>query len=164
MRKLILILVLFVFLLATSCKKLPTYPDVPILEYKSLTFSQDADGNDEKFTLTATFTDGDGDVGYRESGNGAVFDSSSSPYYNNFVVTLSILRNNVWQDTVFTISNRIPYLTPEGPHKALKATIDKTDDLPFIGTATIRFSAFIYDRALHKSNVITTPAFTVNTP
>jgi hypothetical protein len=149
----------------TSCKKLPTYPDVPTLEYKSLGFMQDGQGNDEKFILTATFTDGDGDVGYfSEPINGAVFDSTSSPYYYNFVITLSILRNDVWQDTTFNVSTRLPYLTPEGKNKALKATIDKTDFLPYIGEATIRFRAFIYDRALHKSNEIITPAFTVRTP
>jgi hypothetical protein len=160
-----IILLLLVVALNVSCKKLPTYPEVPTLEYKSLYFEQNVQGQDERFVLTATFTDGDGDVGYHsELINGAQFDSASSPYYYNFVITLSILRNNVWNDTTFNVSARLPYLTPEGKHKALKATIDKTDFLPYIGEATIRFHAFIYDRALHKSNEITTPAFIVHTP
>jgi hypothetical protein len=167
-QKLNIVLILVSFVLLTACKKLPTYPEIPVLEYGSLAFEQNAQGFDEKFILKATFTDGDGDVGYHESGNGAIFDSLSSPYYYNFVITLQILRNNVWKDTIYGegISNRIPYLTPEGKHKALKATIDKTDYLPYVAgqSATIRFTAYIYDRALHKSNVITTPAFSIQTP
>jgi hypothetical protein len=165
MRKLLSVFFLFILLIATSCKKLPTYSEVPTLEYNSLTFEQDSAGKDVRFTLKATFTDGDGDVGYLESGNGAIFDSTSSPYYYNFNITLSILRNNIWQDTAFIKGAHLPYLTPDGAHKALKATIDKTDDLPYNNeTVTIRFSAFIYDRALHKSNVIITPAFSVTLP
>jgi hypothetical protein len=160
-----IVLLLIVVLLSGACKKLPTYPEIPTLEYKSLYFEKDANGRDERFVLTATFTDGDGDIGYHsELINGAQFDSASSEYYYNFVITLSILRNSVWNDTTFNVSARLPYLTPEGKNKALKATINKTDYLPYIGEATIRFRAFIYDRALHKSNEITTPSFTVFTP
>jgi hypothetical protein len=153
------------FVFATSCKKPSTYSIVPALEYKSLTISKDSSGNDSKFTLSATFTDGDGDVGYYPSGNGDIFDDTASQYYYNFVVTLSILQGNVWEDdTAFKISARLPYLTPLGANKSLKATIDKSDDLPFGYTNTsIRFEAFIYDRALHKSNIITTPIFVINT-
>src|SRR6266487_2308377 len=112
----LLFIAFILFMFATSCKKLPVYPDVPVLEYKSLSFGQDALG--PTFTLTATFTDGDGDVGYNADGNGAIFDSSSSPYYNNFVITLSILHGNVWQDTIWPVSNRLPYLTPTGANKS----------------------------------------------
>src|SRR3954465_7112905 len=108
MQKLLLIGISSIFLIVASCKKPPTYPDEPSLEYKSLTFGQDSFGNDETFTLTATFTDGDGDVGYHEEGNGAIFDSASSVYYYNFGITLSILRNGQWYDTTFIKGARLP--------------------------------------------------------
>src|SRR5205814_2061241 len=137
MQRLTLILIISVFMLSSACKKLPSYSDVPTLEYKSLAFEKDESGNDEKFVLTATFTDGDGDVGYHSDPvNGAIFDSTSSPYYYNFVITLSYMVNNEWRDTAFNVSTRLPYLTPDGKYKALKATIDKTDYLPYFSTAT----------------------------
>jgi len=167
-QKLSIGLFLIALLVAAGCKKLPTYPDVPVLEYNSVTFTQGDFG--PTFTLTATVTDGDGDLGYHDSGNGE-FDSLSSPYYKNFVVTVEILRNNDWVDvrtvdTLYTdVGSRLPYLTPTGAYKALKAEIHKTDYMPLDNlnpTETFRFTAFVYDRALHKSNTITTPEFTVN--
>jgi hypothetical protein len=160
MRKLLfLIPVLFVVL--TACKKLPTYPEIPALEYKSVTFGEGSLG--KTFTLTVSFTDGDGDIGYHESGNGSIYDDTLSQYYRNLVITLFYWDNNEWVEDTTERGARIPWLTPEGPHKALKATIDKTDDLPFI-VGKIRLTAFIYDRALHKSNIIVTPEFLVNNP
>jgi hypothetical protein len=163
MRRLLFFLISFIIMAGTACKKLPTYPDIPALEYKSVTFGEGDLG--KTFTLTVSFTDGDGDIGYHESGNGPTYDDTSSQYYKNFVVTMSYFINNTWRDTSLNFSTRIPYLTPDGPHKALKASIDKTDDLPFFVSPTrIRFTTFIYDRALHKSNTIVTPEFLVDNP
>ena len=163
---------ILVVLFALACRKPDQYPDVPELTFKSVDFSQENIGL--SFTLTATFTDGDGDIGYyTDKGNGAIFDSSSSPYYSNFVIKLFRFKNGEWTDTIhfhylgdpierdttFSFTTRIPYLTPEGKNKGLKGDIYKTDNLPLGLNDTIRFEAFIYDRALHKSNVITTPAY-----
>src|SRR5690348_4931204 len=121
---------LIALLVAAGCKKLPTYPDIPTLEYNSVTFTQADLG--PTFTLTATVTDGDGDLGYSETD----YDSASSPYNKNFIVTIEVLRNNDWVDvrtidTLFgDVSTRLPYLTPSGAYKALKAEIQKTDYLP----------------------------------
>ena len=84
MRKLLFILSSVIIVAATSCKKLPTYPDIPALEYKSVTFGEGDLG--KTFTLTVSFTDGDGDIGYNESGNGEIYDDTASQYYNNFVI------------------------------------------------------------------------------
>jgi hypothetical protein len=144
---------------------------VPTLEFKSLVFSTDA-SNFETFTLTATFTDGDGDIGY----NAADYSDASSPYYSNFVITLFRLHNGVWTDTivycvnstlttgVYPIQTRLPYLTPTGKNKGLKGDINKTEDLPVCMSDTIKFTAFLYDRALHKSNVIETPEYFIDNP
>ena len=153
----------FVLLIVASCKKPNDYPETPALKYKSLEFSSSNIGS--LFTLTATVTDGDGDIGYKQDEpNGNGFDDPTSPYYYNFVITLQILDNNVWKDsTGYNISVRLPYLTPEGKNKGLNAQIKKTDFLPINFVDTIRFKAFVYDRATHKSNEIETPSFVINT-
>ena len=167
--------ILPVFLIAVcvmaSCRKPNQYPEVPTLEFTSLVFSTDTSGFDT-FTLSATFTDGDGDVGYRDFD----YPDPASPYYSNFVITLLRFHNGVWTDTieyclnstldtgVFPMQTRLPYLTPTGKNKGLKGDIHKTEDLPACMNDTIKFTAFLYDRALNKSNVIETPVYFINTP
>src|SRR5205823_1110986 len=117
---------------------------IPALTFKSLDFTQTNPG--VSFTLVASFTDGDGDIGYhREGGNGAIFDSTYSPYYSNFNITLFRFKNGMWTDTIHfyyppfnlvtydtlvTFETRIPYLTPDGKNKGLKGDIYSTHDLP----------------------------------
>jgi hypothetical protein len=157
MRKLLFILVPLVVIAVVSCQKLPTYPDVPVLEYKSVTFGEGDLG--KTFTLTVSFTDGDGDVGYEDAHHDPLL-----------FITLSYFINNEWRDTSINFNTSTPYLTPDGPHKALKASIDKTDDLPFFpppvyeSPTRIRFTAYMYDRAMHRSNTIVTPEFLVDNP
>jgi len=180
--------VLLMGLLISGCRNEDTFPDIPTLEYKKLVFGDDS--GIKTFTLTATFTDGDGDVGYYlDRPNEAIFDDSLSDYYYNYVIELQVQKNGIWKDTIIfyedieynidsidsdndtTIvfyndhtSARLPYLTPEGQNKGLKGDIEKTAYLPFLLGDTIRFRAFIYDRALNKSNEIFTPGFFVRNP
>jgi hypothetical protein len=184
---------LFLFaLIATlfsGCSNKVTYPDIPTLEFKSMAFGND--GGAKTFTMTATFTDGDGDIGYYQDGsNEPIFDDSSSQYYYNFVIELQVYRNGIWNDTAITyidinynsdttetdndttytlyndlISSRLPFLTQDGQNKGLKGDIDKTAYLPFIPAGdTLRFRAFIYDRSLNKSNEIYTPGYFIQNP
>jgi len=173
----------------SSCRNPDTYPDIPALEFKALVFG--TDGSVKTFTLTATFTDGDGDIGYyQDRPNDPIFDDSLSQYYYNFVIQLQVFRSGAWKDTSITymdinynsdstetdndttytlyndlISSRLPYLTQTGQNKGLKGDIDKTGYLPFLPAGdTIRFRSFIYDRALHKSNEIFTPGYFISNP
>jgi hypothetical protein len=174
MKKLFLSLLAGIFF--TGCNYDPTYPDIPALEFKALSF-----GNDNglsTFTLTATFTDGDGDIGYyQDRPNDSIFDDKQSPYYYNFIINAQVFSNGDWRDTsiisfidttggkhdttFFTddASSRLPYLTQSGQNKGLKGDIDKTTYLPAFLGDSIRFTAFIYDRALHRSNLIYTPGY-----
>jgi len=187
MKNLFLASVIGLFFLGCSNKE--TYPDIPALEFKSLTFGEQ--GN-YTFTLTATFTDGDGDVGYyQDRPNDPLFDDPASPYYYDFVIGLQVLKNGTWadtniiyreidfksdsteadNDTTYTfyndlISERLPFLTQDGQNKGLKGDIEKSAflPLPFLPGDTIRYRAFIYDRTLHKSNEIFTPGYFIRTP
>jgi len=169
-----------------GCGPQEPYPDIPSLEFKKLGL-----GNVDSmrtFTLTATFIDGDGDVGYYlDRPNGTIFDDSLSDYYYNYVIALQVQKNGIWQDTTIfyndiefnsdtteadndttvvfyndLASARLPYLTPEEQNKGLKGDIEKTAYLPYLQGDSIRFRAYIYDRALHKSNEIFTPGYFVD--
>ena len=177
--------VLLFGLLFSGCRHEDTYPDIPALEFKNLTFSNV--GPAMTFKLTTTFTDGDGDVGYfLDRPNESDFDDSLSDYYYNYVIELQVQSGGEWKDSIISYTDidlsdttdvdgdttitfyndlasaRIPYLTPEGQNKGLKGDIDKTAFLPYILVDTIRFRVFIYDRERHKSNVIYTPGYFVN--
>lgn len=170
-------------LVIAGCGHKDTYPDIPTLEFKSLVFGNS--GGLKTFTLTATFTDGDGDIGYyQDRPNDSVFDDTLSQYYYNFVIGLQFLRNGTWIDSVpivqidygvdsiasdndtifYNASTRLPYLTQSGQNKGLKGDIDKTEFLPALFGDSIRLRAFIYDRSLNKSNEIFTPAYFVRNP
>ncbi|MBK6443953.1 MAG: hypothetical protein IPG90_09620 [Bacteroidetes bacterium] len=160
-------LLIFATLLVFACKKPDEYPVIPAIEYKSAYTTKDNQGFDQLFYVTISFTDGDGDIGYksRESGeNDPIFDDPTSQYYNNFIVKMFIKQNGVWNTIDTPVSSRIPYLTPDGKNKALKGDILRELNLPFpLLNDTMKYDIFIYDRALHQSNTITTPEFIFNT-
>src|SRR4051812_48389401 len=92
-------LIFFGILLLAACRKVDEYPNIPALSYKSVTFSSNSLG--QFFTLTATVTDGDGDIGYKDDESNGDFDNSDltkNPYYYNFVITLEYLDNQVWKE------------------------------------------------------------------
>ncbi len=141
----------------TGCKKPNLYSDTPEITFKSITVQQDASDHDVSAHLVISFTDGDGDLG------------NSSPSPNeppDFIVIMDTLHNGSWgsnnNDSLF--SGTIPYLTPSGSNKALKGDI-ATDVILLFGhpNDTIRYEVYILDRALHKSNVITTPEIVIHT-
>jgi hypothetical protein len=161
--------VLFVILIIFSagCKKPDQYPNEPVIVYKDIYSTRNSLGFDQKLTIVLNFTDGDGDVGYRDIGkNGATYDDPSSPYYNNYVATYYKYTNGAWVEfpTIVPAGGRLPYLTPVGKNKTLKGEIQCDVDVPLNADEdTFRIDIFIYDRALHKSNIVTTSDFILNT-
>ena len=161
------IVILVVFAL-TSCRKPEQFPIEPVITFKDMYTKLNSQGYDQNIEVVLNFTDGDGDIGYKESGNGAIFDDPNSQYYENFVVKIYELKNGMWYsghpwDTI-DIGARIPYITPVVSNKALEGEILRELPVPpHLTNDTFRFDIFIYDRGLHKSNIITTPAIILNT-
>jgi hypothetical protein len=60
-------------------------------------------------------------------------------------------------------NSRIPNITPEGQNKTLEGEIDIALYInnPLSSFDTIKFQAYIFDRALHQSNTIETPEIVV---
>ena len=109
--------------------------------------------------LSISYQDGNGDIGLDPSDTFPPYDRNG-PYYYNMVLTFFEKQNGVYVNVIDSIpfSARIPVLTPNDPGKAIKGFIIDTIPLyPPPPYDTIKFEVFLYDRALHKSNVITTP-------
>ena len=160
-------LILLIVLCSLSCKKPDEYPVVPVIDFKSIYSLQNSLGYDQKMTVLLNFTDGDGDIGYKQEGeNDPIFDDPTSQYYNNYSATLYEYRDGVWEEytTSLPYGGRLPYLTPESKNKAMKGEIACDFDVPPNSVQdTFRLDVFIYDRALHKSNVVTTSAIVLTT-
>ena len=150
-----------------SCRKLEEFPVEPVITYKSIYSTINAQGFDQKITVIVSFTDGDGDVGYRVNGqNDSIFDDPTSQYYNNYIAKLFQFKNGNWVEypTILPLGGRLPYLTPVGKNKALKGEISCDIDVPPQAVQdTFRLDLFIYDRSLHQSNTVTTSVIILNT-
>ena len=168
------LLVFTIGIALSSCQKPEEYPIIPSLEFKSIYTDKDTGGYDQDVVIVTGFTDGDGDIGYYsvESGqNDPIFDDPHSEYYNNYKVTKFQRKNGVWvkdslaaDGSVLNLDGRLYYMTPSGSNKALKGEIKRTVSVDVgLNRDTFRYDVFIYDRGLHKSNVITTDPIVLTT-
>jgi len=170
--KITLILFLFGIFLFSTCSKFVDYPIEPQIEYNNflLEFNQET-GITERGVLFISYTDGDGDLGLRPRDTFPPFNYGSE-YYYNMVIDYYEKQNGKWElvplvfpnpgtgeNDTLTFSVRIPYLTPFGGNQSIKGVIQDTMFLynPLSDFDTIKFSVYIIDRALHKSNTVETP-------
>lgn len=152
--------VVFLFFLS-GCMKKESYPDIPQIEFVSYTNVFDTGRYAIQGILNISFRDGNGDIGFYSDADTFPPYQPGGQYYYNYVIIYFEKQNGVYKqiDLSPPFSSRIPWLTPLDPGKAIKGTIsDKMDFMnPIHLYDTIQLKAFIYDRALHQSNVITTP-------
>jgi hypothetical protein len=163
---------LFFILLSSSgllsCIKQEDYPNEPTIGFVQFVTAYDTSAFAVKGILSVSFTDGNGDIGLRPGDTLFPYDRGGQ-YYYNYVLTFFNKVNGVYTqiDLDPPFSARIPVLNPDYPGKPIKGVITDTINLqlvPHPGYDTIRFEAFIYDRALNKSNVITTPEIILKRP
>jgi hypothetical protein len=155
----------FLFLLAgilISCSKKEEYPIIPQIEFLGMTkiFNPNLNLSD-RGVLAISFKDGDGDIGLRDN-------EILPPYDYNFFVNYYELQNGeevrvIIQDST-EFNARIPVLTPDGNVKAIKGEIEDTLFIYNFQSSfdTIKFDAYLVDRALNKSNTISTGWFLRN--
>lgn len=166
--------ILMATMVFSSCKKPDEYPIIPSIEFKQIYSARDTGGYDENVITVISFTDGDGDLGYytAESGkNDPIFDDPNSEYYYNYHVIKWQKENGVWSiDSLadngekLNLGGRLSYMTPSGKNKALKGEIKQTVAIDVaLQNDTFRYDIFIYDRALHKSNVVRTDEIVLTT-
>jgi hypothetical protein len=142
-----------------GCMKKQSFSDTPVISFLSLELFVDTAHVVRMGILTISYQDGNGDIGLNPSDTFPPY-QRNGPYYYNYVINYFEKQNGVFKqvDLAIPFSARIPVLTPNDPNKAISGFIADTMDLyPPPLHDTIKFEAFIYDRALNKSNVITTP-------
>jgi len=170
--KILLFLIIILITGFGSCKKLKKFSDIPHIEYLDFIkiYNPDLEIYD-RGVLSFSFEDGDGDIGLNTADTAPPFNASSK-YYYNLIITYFEMQNGLltevpilWfnpqteQYDTLTLSARIPNLTPLGINKAINGQIQDTLFIYNFNSIydTIKFEAYIIDRALHESNTITTP-------
>jgi hypothetical protein len=143
----------------SGCMKKQSFSEIPAISLTGLELTYDTSHVVRTGILTISYQDGNGDIGLAAGDTFPPYDSAG-PYYYNFVIQHFEKINGVYHPAVDLIpfSARIPVLTPDDPNRAISGFIVDTLILyPPPLHDTIRFEAFIYDRALNKSNLVTTP-------
>jgi hypothetical protein len=169
--KITVVFLLSQLILLSSCLKVETYPDEPVITYKSFEVFEDS------AIITIEFTDGDGDIGLGTGDTLGDF-APGSFFYSNAYLEYYEFMNGEWvkgtadpggnnfptADTI-VFSNRLPNITPIGQNKALKGDIKLTLEPnyynPFSNfNDSIKYKIVLIDRALNISNTIETEIIT----
>jgi hypothetical protein len=168
------IICLILFLVVWSCQSMRVYPITPEISFKSLHLYKTIDTLDNE-VVRAVFTfkviDGDGDIGLPDSGSYPGFEDLGN---KNLFIKMFTKNDTGFVEDPIQLPYKTPYLEPEGQDKSLIADFEITKDfqkgdLPKADTI-VKFSCFLYDRQLHMSNTVETPAFpsdtvgTINAP
>lgn len=162
---------IFLFSLAvlfSGCSKQVEYSIIPAIEFKETRILKYHNTeSDSALVIVFSFVDGDGDLGLGQGDTNPPYNPKSI-YYNNFyakyyeyvdsqfIQVRPEIGGIPYGDTI-RFSFRFPDLRTQTNNKALKGDIEITlSDISPVKSPTIKFDFFIYDRALHKSNMIET--------
>jgi len=157
----------WLIILFCSCTKSPTESPIPQITLQSVqevSYGQYYDS----FNFVIGYQDGDGDIGLSQSDTTGEFNPSSI-YYNNLYIDYYEKKGNKFASVKPTLSAvdsvewayRMPVISTEGKNKSIKGTIsfgilDITPPPPGYYDS-IMFKIYIYDRNLHKSNIVQSP-------
>ncbi len=162
---LLLLAVLFIGTTISSCTKHEEYPNEPIIEYISINKIDNSGTADDKANILISFTDGDGDIGLELDDTLPPY-SPSGEYYYNYYITYYEKLNDTFQlvDLPFTFNARIPFVDEDLAERGIKGEIKVEVYINNINSDadSIRFDLQIVDRALNKSNILTTPSIFVD--
>ena len=134
----------------TACLKKHTASPIPEIAFK------DFQANKDTANLYLNFIDGDGDIGLTQN------DTVAPNNYNCFISYIE-KQKGVWVKRVlpFEFNYRIPIINTSSKKKTIqgeiKIAIKPFYYDPFSKYDTIKYEIYIVDKALNKSNVITTP-------
>lgn len=168
--QIILVLLILVLFSGFSCTDDEVFPIEPIINYNGFVKINDGLDYDNRGVLEFSYTDGDGDIGLRDS-------DSIAPYDYNLFINYYEMQNGEFKQVYITYYNseteqydtislnaRIPMLTPNSVNKAIKGIIQDTLFINNYSSSfdTVKFECWIMDRALHESNHIFTPAIIID--
>lgn len=153
-------LVIFLFILpVTSCIKREEFPIEPYIEYRGFAVRTTAEGK-KIGIIHIYFRDGDGDIGLSSKDTLPPFHLQGDYYYNFFMHIYKKQSNNfILIDHPYVV--RIPPVNPDDYPQSLEGDIYIDIDVEILKMVLpeniFKFDAYLYDRALHKSNTITSP-------
>lgn len=155
------LVIVMIGLFFPSCIKEENYPDIPEIGFKSfqLVYANDSAIYPVKGILAITFQDGNGDIGLKPRDTLPPYNKEGD-YYYNYVIRYFEKRDTGYTEVILDppYSARLPVLNQGYEGKPIKGFIVDTLAMdPSPDYDTIRFELFIYDKALNKSNVVTTP-------
>ncbi|MFA6924104.1 MAG: hypothetical protein WC223_07595 [Bacteroidales bacterium] len=150
-----------------SCKKPSAYPSIPAIEFRSFEKIPNETKVDNNGLLTISFTDGDGDLGLNPSDTNPPFDNNGPNYFNYFMRFFEKQDGkfvDITDSLTLPLNSRFPRIESKTKNKSLKGYIELEIPInnPYSSFDTIKFNVYITDRALHKSNTITTPEIIIN--
>ena len=161
-----LLLIVFLLLGTTiSCTKHEEYPIEPVIEFLSLDKIYNSGTADDKAFIVINFTDGDGDIGLELNDTLPPFEPNGEYYYNYYITYYEKL-NDTFQlvDLPFTFNTRIPFVEESLAERGIKGEIKVEVYINNVNSDadSIRFDLQIVDRALHKSNIVTSPSIFID--
>ena len=168
----ILIFVVFSSAAIYSCVKKPSYPSTPLIGYNNFVRYGANPSDPDSVVLSITFEDEEGDIGLYQSDHTGIF-ASGNLFLVYYYDSLNAPPPNYHWCAVDTSAG------PTTPFDTLKihysvppvlAQTDKPQPMKGIiyvklnrgnifrpGDKTIMYKVYMYDRAMHKSNVISAP-------
>lgn len=151
----------------SGCLKRDEFPVEPILTFKAVEQGYETPylGTvPERFlNVIVDFTDGDGDIGLDGGDTLDPFGVNDAHYFNCMCVLEKRIQG-VWTDVQSEVPGRIKRISPTGQDPTLNGEIKwklhpypgPRPGLPPISTGdTMRVTMYIEDRALHRSNSVT---------
>ncbi|MDD3281597.1 MAG: hypothetical protein PHC83_08520 [Bacteroidales bacterium] len=144
------------FFLFYACKPITEFPIIPYIEFVSFTKIYNGTSKDDKGILTIYFTDGDGNIGFKENEN----DSS----YNFFIDYYEKQEGQfVKIDLPATLNVRLPIINTSKEPQALTGNIEIEVffNNPLSTYDTIKLECWLLDRDCNESNHIFTPEIIV---
>ncbi|TPG65844.1 hypothetical protein [Hymenobacter nivis] len=151
----------------SSCLNPPEYSLTPSIDNAELTSTRLGTGSARRdsMVIAVTYQDGNGDLGLSDADIAGPF--ASNP--KNYFLQPQLYNTTSKQFVDFTTSTialgqyngRYPHITPEGTKEApVKGTLLYSQNFllgsPFRPGQEVRFVVSIQDRALNRSNVVTT--------
>lgn len=168
MKRIIDILLIFsVFAFVyTACEAPKVFPDTPEVSFKSVSLENAVDSLQnqvKRVKLTIHVADGDGDIGIIDD-YGNIYPTFINMDSVDLYIDLLQKVDGVFEkvNLFFPYNYATPYLEPQGQNKTLIVDLEVSFDITE-QYDTIKYSFYIYDRALHKSNVAESPEIPFDT-
>lgn len=165
-------LIILISAILFGCPNPQKYSEIPEINFRQIVLKDSVDGlgnNIKLLKLIFGITDGDGNIGLRESDSTGIFHRDSLYTNDLFTELFEVINGDtVRADSSVQRNFRIPYVVPDGQNKTLIAEIiididfsySLAGELPY---DSIYYKFFVVDRDINKSNVEQTPVIRLDT-